>query len=169
MEKIPEAPESRSRFIAFLLSMVPGGGYLYLGLMRRGLQTMLLFFGTIFVSATIQMEALTALILPIIFFYTVFDTQQFVKKINHGYPLEDRELFDWGSWESKRNIIGIILIIIGAIALLNNFAPYIIPYRLVKNVLPPLLIISAGVYMLYWSAGKKEKEGQSNGSQTPED
>ncbi len=169
MEAIPEVPENKSRFIAFLLSMIPGGGYLYLGLMKRGLQAMLLFFGTIFVSATIQMEALTALVLPIIFFYTVFDTQQLVKKINHGYQLEDRELFDWGSWESKRNIIGLILIVIGAVALINNFAPYIIPYRFVKNMLFPLLIMSIGIYILYRNTGKKDKEADDDGSQIPKD
>lgn len=169
IEAIPQVPENKSRFIAFVLSMIPGGGYLYLGLMKRGLQAMLLFFGTIFVSAMIQMEALTALVLPIIFLYTVFDTQQFVKKINLGYPLEDRELFDWGSWESKRNIIGIILVIIGAVALINNFAPYIIPYRLVNNVLPPLVIMSIGIYILYRSTGKKGKEAINDGSQNHED
>ncbi|GBF31970.1 membrane protein [Desulfocucumis palustris] len=169
MEKIPEVQENKSGFIALLMSMIPGGGYLYLGLMKRGLQTMLLFFGTIFISAAIQMEELTALILPIIYFYTVFDTQQYVKNINRGYPIEDRELFDWGSWENKRSIIGIALIIIGAMALFNNFAHYLIPYRLIKNALPPILIIGVGMYILYLSTGKKEKEENSDGSQTSED
>ncbi len=44
-------PGNKSKFWAFILSLIPGVGYMYLGLMRRGLEVMTLFFGTIFVSS----------------------------------------------------------------------------------------------------------------------
>ncbi|KJS17330.1 MAG: hypothetical protein VR69_05775 [Peptococcaceae bacterium BRH_c4b] len=166
---IPESMENKSRFIAFILSLIPGCGYLYLGLMKRGLQAMLVFFGTIFFSAMLQMDVLTALVLPVIFFYTVFDTQQFVKRINQGYHVEDKELFDWGLWENKSNIIGAILILLGIMALANNFIPYVIPYGFIRNVFPPLLIVGIGIYILYRNAGQKGKGADDNGNQKPED
>jgi hypothetical protein len=165
---IPEKMETKSKFIAFVLSLLPGCGYLYLGLMKRGLQAMVIFFGTIFFSVMIQMDELTALVLPVIFFYTVFDTQQFVKKINYGCHVEDRELFDWGIWENKRSIIGVGLILMGVLGLAKNFIPYFIPYAFIKNALLPLLIAGLGVYILYHSTGKKEKGDDTSGNQTPE-
>lgn len=164
-----EITDSKSRFIAFILSLIPGGGYLYLGLMKRGLQAMLVFSGTIFLSAMVQMEALTALVLPVVFFYTVFDTQQFVKRMNQGCPVEDKELFDWGVWENKSTIIGAILILLGIMALVNNFVPHIIPYGFMRNIFPPLLIVGLGIYILYRNAGRRGKEASGNGNQKPED
>jgi len=154
---------SKSRLLAFLLSLVPGGGYFYLGLMKRGLQTIILFFGTIFFSSIIRLEALTAFVLPVLVFYSVFDTQQLLKKMAEG-TVEDRELFDWGSWESKRSLLGAALIILGIFALLNNMLPYLINYHLIGRILPPILILGLGVYILYKNTAAKgvSQDGNNN-------
>lgn len=139
----------KSRFLAFLFSLVPGGGYFYLGLMKRGLQTMVIFFGTFFLAVTTNLEALVAFVAPILIFYSVFDTQQLLNQITEGQLVEDRELFDWGSWDSKRGLIGAALIVLGSLALLDNLAPYFIDMYTLRRFTAPLLIIGAGVYILY--------------------
>ncbi|MCL6478907.1 MAG: hypothetical protein K6T65_10880 [Peptococcaceae bacterium] len=160
-------PGPKSRFWALFFSLVPGGGYLYLGLMKRGLQTMVIFFGAFFLSSMANIEVMMAFVAPIVFFYSVFDTQQLLARINEGQMVEDRELFDWGSWQGKHNIIGAILIVVGLLALLNNLAPYLLPYYALNRVVPPLLIVGIGVYILYKNtAGKEEK---ANGNGKPED
>lgn len=158
---LPGRPGIKSRFWAFVLSLVPGGGYFYLGLMKRGLQAMLIFFGTFFAGAMANLDPLPAFVAPIMIFYSVFDTQQLLRKMNEGQAVEDRELFDWGSWESKRPVIGAALIILGLFALLNNLAPYLFPYILNRFV-PPLVIVGIGVYILYRNTGKGGN-GSGNG------
>lgn len=144
----------RRKFLAFLLSLVPGAGYFYLGLMKRGLQAIVLFFGAIFVAGLANLDVLAAFVCPVMIFYSVFDTQQLLNRMNAGELVEDRELFDWGSWDSKRGLIGAALIILGLFALLNNLAPYFINYRLISRIAPPLLIVGIGIYILYKNTGK---------------
>ncbi len=148
----------KSLFWAFVLSLIPGVGYLYLGLMRRGFQTMVIFYGTIFLAAAANFGAITALVLPVIMFYTIFDTLQLLKQMNEGEHVEDKLLFETGSLESKRGLVGIGLIVLGALALLNNLLPYFFSYHYFMNrFVPPLLILALGIYILYRNAGRREK------------
>lgn len=161
---LPGHTGRKSGFLAFILSFLPGAGYFYLGLMKRGLQTMVLFFGSIFISSMANIEQLMAFVAPVLVFYSIFDTQQLLRRMNEGLPVEDKELFDWGTWESKRNIIGAGLVLIGLLALINNMAPYFLPYHILNRVVPPLLIISIGVYILYKSVWKGGSGGGNQNS-----
>lgn len=152
----------RRKFLAFLLSLIPGGGYFYLGLMKRGLQAMVIFFGAFFVSQMANMDFLAAFVTPIMIFYSVFDTQQLLNRMNAGEIVEDRELFDWGSWQSRHNLIGGALIVLGLLALMNSLAPYLFDYHLVSRIVPPVVIIGIGIYILY----KNTKKGGDGSGDT---
>lgn len=160
---LPGNAGTKNRFLAFILSLLPGGGYLYLGLMKRGMQTLILFFGSIFISDMARLDHLIAFVVPVLIFYSVFDTQQLLRRMNDGLPVEDRELFDWGTWESKRSMIGAGLLILGLFALVNNLSPFIIPYHMLNRIIPPLLIMGIGVYILYRST---RKGGAGDGNQS---
>jgi glucan phosphoethanolaminetransferase (alkaline phosphatase superfamily) len=144
----------KNKFLAFLLSLVPGAGYYYLGLMRKGLQAMVVFFGAIFISGMANLDFLAAFVVPVMIFYSVFDTQQLLNRMIAGEPVEDRELFDWGSWKGKQSLVGGALIVIGLFALLNSLAPYFIDFHRISRIVPPLLIIGIGVYILYKNTKK---------------
>jgi hypothetical protein len=92
--KTPEPELGYKRpFLAFMLSLLPGVGYLYLGLMRRGLQTMVVFYGAFFIDrCALSSDRFTALVLPEPLFYTVFDSLQALMKINEGQQGEDKLL-----------------------------------------------------------------------------
>ena len=92
---------------------------------------------------------------PILVFYSVFDTQQLLNKMSEGQPVEDQELFDWGSWDSKRGIIGAALIILGVFALLENLMPYFVDTYAIHRFAAPLLIIGAGVYIPYRNTSRR--------------
>lgn len=142
--------EKKSKLWAFLFSLVPGVGYLYLGLMTRGLHTMILFFGSIFVASFIGFDQLMALVVPVVVFYSVFDTQQLVKNLNEGMEVEDKQLFDIKKIPFNQSWIGYTLIFIGIMALLNNVLPFYYPvFHAVQRILPPVLIIGLGVLILY--------------------
>lgn len=138
----------KSRFWTFLLSCIPGAGYMYLGLMKRGLQAMVTFFGAVFVSDLISMGSIMALILPVLMFYTIFDTQQLVRKINAGEKVKDEELFRVNWLKIEHKWIGYGLIAIGALALLNNTLPLLFDTYVFRAVVGPILIIVVGIYIL---------------------
>lgn len=147
--------DKKSRFWAFVFSLVPGVGYLYLGLMNRGLQTMALFFGTIFAASFINFEQLMGLVVPVTMFYSIFDTQQMVKSINSGEQVEDKQLFDFKSITINQSWIGYAFVVIGILALLNGVLPQYIPgFYVFRSFLPPLLVIGVGVLILYRSTRK---------------
>ncbi|WP_418792231.1 hypothetical protein [Phosphitispora sp. TUW77] len=137
----------KSRLWSFVFSMVPGAGYMYLGLMKRGLQTMVAFFGSIFVASFIGFEELMSLIAPVLIFYSIFDTQQLVKRINDGISIEDIPFWDIKNIPFNQKWLGYTLIAIGFLALLSNM-PINIPFWF-KRMLPPVIIIGLGVAILY--------------------
>lgn len=162
-EEPKTANSSRSTFWAFFLSIIPGAGYLYLGFMKRGLQTMIIFYGTIFLAAATEFGAITALVLPVVIFYTIFDTLQLLKQINHGQVVEDVPLIETGFLESRGGLVGIALIVIGALALLNNILPDYLPYHYLMNrLVPPLLILALGIYIFYKNTRRGEQNGDSD-------
>ncbi len=158
--KLKAGSSEKSLFWAFVLSLIPGVGYLYLGLMRRGLQAMVIFYGTIFLAAAVNFGAITVLVLPVIMFYTIFDTLQFLKQMNEGQYVEDKLLFETGTLESKQSLVGVGLIVLGVLALLNNLLPSFFSYHYyINRFVPPLLILALGIYILYRNTGRKDNNG----------
>ncbi|MTI85182.1 MAG: hypothetical protein FH756_15120 [Firmicutes bacterium] len=153
------SPGNKSKFWAFVSSLIPGVGYMYLGLMRRGLESMILFFGTIFVSSIIHMDELVPFVLPVIFFYSIFDTQRLVGQMIDGYQVRDQALLDWEKIGSRSTIIAYVLIGLGTLALLNNLLPQVFFYNgLANRLVPPLLILGLGIFILYRSTRKGGSE-----------
>lgn len=146
----------KSRFWAFVFSLIPGVGYLYLELMNRGLQTMLLFFGSIFISSFINFEQIMALVVPVVMFYSIFDTQQLVKKMNSEEQVGDRPLFDLKAITFNQSWIGYGLIVIGLLALLNGVLPRYLPILgFIRSIMPSILIIGTGLLILYRNTRKE--------------
>ncbi|OPX87693.1 MAG: hypothetical protein A4E53_02405 [Pelotomaculum sp. PtaB.Bin104] len=141
----------RSKLLVLLISLLPGAGYMYLGLMNRGLQTMIIFFGTIFVAAMTNIGEITALVLPVTMFYSIFDTLQLARRMNEGAPIEDKPLIDTGKHTNWHNLLGYGLLGIGLLALANNFLPYLFDYWFMHKLFSPLLIIATGIFILYRS------------------
>jgi hypothetical protein len=157
----------RGAFIVLILSLLPGGGYMYLGLMNRGLQALIIFFGSIFLAAVAHLGVFTGLAIPVLMLYSIFDSQQLAAQMNAGQFLEDEPYIDLGSpdWQG---ILGYILIGLGIIALFDNFVPdAFIPGFLVRLV-PPLCIIAAGAYILYRSL-RKSAGRRNTGDSVQED
>lgn len=147
--------EAGSGFWTFVFSFIPGGGYMYLGLMKRGLQTLILFFGSIFVGLVLRFQEIIPLALPVIMFYTIFDTRAIWKQMRQGLPVEDEDLLDLGIWEQRGRVVAYVLIVIGALILLNNLFPYYYFTEILFRLLAPLLIIGLGVYILYRNTRKE--------------
>lgn len=147
-------------FWAFVLSLIPGVGYMYLGLMNRGLQAMIIFFGSIFLAAMTHLDALLSFVLPVVLFYSIFDTLQLARQLREGLHVTDKPLFNLGQNYNWQSYLGYALVGLGVLALLNNLLPYIFDYGIVHRLISPILIIAIGILILYKSLGR----GKQNGS-----
>ncbi len=159
-------------FWAFVFSLIPGAGQMYLGLMKKGIQIMTLFFALISVSALLN--TLQLLIFGvIIWFYSFFDCFHIKKAVNEGLVIEDRLIYDIGIKGINYKYVGIGLIVVGVLAILNNGLAELFRYIrmhysesfyrvfvFIRESTFPIAIIIIGVFVLRKSmVEKKSKEG----------
>ncbi|WP_235941510.1 hypothetical protein [Paenibacillus puerhi] len=165
----------KSKWVAGILSfMIPGTGQLYLGLMQRGLGIMVLFMLDIFaivyfaVSESIPLIVLFSLLLPIMYFYNIFDALQQTDRVNGwGEPLDYPEgrgfdLTDGshGHLKGKRkrgNSFGYLLIIAGIVLFLAAGRPEWLDqvFEFMSSTLGALLLIGLGLFLFFRESMKK--------------
>ncbi|KGK87240.1 hypothetical protein [Clostridium sp. HMP27] len=156
----------RSSFLTFLAALIPGVGYMYLGLMKKGLEALAIYLLIEPVFGIIGLGI--AGILKIIFwFYTFIDTFNLANRIDQGEIIMDSSFImdkfinNNGTMtnnfqaSSKKlwNVIGILFIIIGIMAILDKTLVGLDVYYYVKSVmnkfLVPIILILFGVYILF--------------------
>lgn len=125
--------KNKNKFFTLLFSCYPGGGHMYLGFMKQGLQLMILF-SAIFAIATISyIFQPIAFALPILVAYSIFDAGN--KRSNMIEPDDsDLELFKWLNIRNTGSLKEVnyyktgayILIIMGVYMLFDNVAVNII-------------------------------------------
>lgn len=151
---------AKSPFLAFIFSLVPGVGHMYLELMQRGLTIMITFFGAIAIAAGFNGPEVAILVLPVLYFYSVFDALQLRRRINAGESVKDKPLYTWQQvegWLSLRpgqtqTLLAYAMILYGGLKLLQNWLPPLSAfgyrYSLRSLSMFPLLLILAGVWLL---------------------
>lgn len=144
----------KSKGLTFFLSFVPGAGHLYLGLMNRGLQFLILFFGTIFISSMFITE-LFGFLLPVIWFYCLFDALQQYNKIQESGEVIDTPIISWMQFTKHKFWFGWGLILFGIYLFVEKFVfeTYGWQYSSTfKTVFFAIMLILIGIYLLF---GKK--------------
>lgn len=117
---IPPRPKRRPRkrkFIAGLLAAVlPGTGHLYLGLLRKGVSVIflivldivaLLYFSSIGMQINVPLLILLGLLIPVLYFYNVFDALQNADRILRfpdEHDLEELETIQSSTTTSRRRV-----------------------------------------------------------------
>lgn len=117
----------KNKFLTFCCSLIPGAAHMYMGFMKIGISLMSIFWATIFLGATFNMDVIL-LFLPIIWFYSFFDANnKNTIDDEEFYQLEDDYLFHIKQfeqlqtlWNRKGNTIIAVLLIFGGIYLLIN-------------------------------------------------
>lgn len=153
----PRRVSPKSPFLAFVLSLVPGVGHMYLELMGRGLSFLVLFFGALALSVLLEAGEIMAFFGPVIYFYSVFDALQFRRRINAGEAVADRPVVSWRQVEvwlnlkpgQTQNLFAYLLIIFGALKLAQNLLPWGFLFR--HNPIAsmsPILLVVAGLWLL---------------------
>lgn len=165
----------RNKFLVFCWAFIPGAGQMYLNMMKKGLAIMVMFWSVIAVTALLSMEALL-FILPIIWFYSFFDTFNSARyNYDQRLQLDHRfgEMFIAGGWVTQSMTVfkgkapvyvAAGLIALGSYLLWRAIVSPILWYitlpdwayqilRNIPNTFVAIAIITAGVLML-----KREKK-----------
>jgi len=156
--------EKRNSFLTFLTALIPGVGYMYLGLIKKGVQALALFFIIKEIFPMIGIGFLDNIILVPFWFYTFFDTFNIAGKINRGEQVSDSEfIFEKYNWNTFNNnapsrdrrfflLLAWTLIVLGILAILNRILDGNSFYYLVLSSINayffPALLIVAGLYLL---------------------
>jgi len=158
-----------SGLLFFIYLLVPGLRHMYLGLMKRGLEFLVAFFGSI--GVVMLLGNVGEILIPavfIIWFYSAFDSYQCRKIMVRGEKIEDRPIFQGYSLEQvkdyigqRRSLVGIGVIILGVFMLLKQLRWFMGNYvdsrvvRVMYDVINlgfdsiiPILFIVGGVYLL---------------------
>jgi hypothetical protein len=156
----------RSSFLTFLSALIPGVGYMYLGLMKKGLEALAIY---LLIEPVFGIVGLGfAGILKVIFwFYTFIDTFNLANRIDHGEIIMDSSFvmdkfmnnngtkvnnFEVSS-KKLWNVIGILFIVVGIIAILDKtlvgFDVYYHVKSMISQFLLPTLLVVFGGYLLF--------------------
>jgi hypothetical protein len=147
---IPALNNRKITAIAF--SMIPGAGHMYLGLLKQGAQLMTAFFLVMAVTDWLNMNLL-AFILPVLWFYSVFDAYHLLEEETDGLQPDESPLFNW--FTNHPAWIGWGLIIMGGLVIVQRIiAPYMVIMlsaqvrNFVETVVVALILIVGGIAML---------------------
>jgi hypothetical protein len=143
------AGEGTSPGLAFLLGLMPGVGAIYNGQYAKGLVHVVIFglLISIMKSGAGEMEPLFGMIVAVWYLYMPFEAYHTAKKRQRGEPVDEFSgLIAFKRRGHSSNLAGVVLIAAGALFLLINFE-VIRLYEIIRFW--PLVLIGAGVYMLY--------------------
>lgn len=153
----------KSRTMGLLLAMVPGAAHMYLGLMKRGGQLMILFFGSLYILDVLGLSIFLFLV-PLVWFYGFFDALQQVGRYGRE-PLTDKPLLE--NFEANRGWMGVLLVALGLYYVLKTLVmPFIDLYvpdlgflrdlePYIRNAVVAMLLIGGGIKLM--NAGRRGK------------
>lgn len=111
-----------SKFWAFVFSLVPGVGHMYLGLMRQGLFFLLLIFACIAIG-NISYEGILFFFLgTVVWFYSFFDAYHIRKRIDNNEDILNKHLISDKIFklDIKKKYIAVGIIVLGVYLLFNE-------------------------------------------------
>ena len=149
--------ERRSGFVTFLVSLIPGAGYMYFGMLKKGLETMVLFFLIPTILRYVGMNFIVPVFCIPFWLYTFFNTYHIAHKVDRGEILEDQSWFEKGGFgfdsdniinNNSFKIIAWCLIIIGGLAIVNKIFAEFQPLYVIRSYLVPIGFVIIGLYLL---------------------
>jgi hypothetical protein len=179
----------KNRFLTFIFSLIPGGGLMYLGYMKKGLQFMLMFtaaglLGGFFIDLnTGWFAAMFLLTMPVIWFYQMFDAMHTVNRmkdqgvelpVDDGFIIPEKlSRFYPSQNRTVSRIIAGILILAGSVSLISNVVNNLWSFPIRRDVLDAIsgvrhnivpgivsiILIVIGIKLLTGGKAKKTDDG----------
>jgi len=150
--------------LAFFLGMIPGVGAIYNGQYAKGIIHVVILGLLLSISSSGSidgLEPLFGLLTAVFWFYMAFEAYHTAKRRMLGEPVDEfSSLVDLRSG-ARSPLTPILLIVLGAIFLLNNLG--VLPMREVLRWWP-VLLIAVGLWMLVEQFGGRRKAGDDAGT-----
>jgi TM2 domain-containing membrane protein YozV len=83
--------ENRNKFLTFILACIPGVGQIYLGLFKKGIQLLALFFLIEPILSFIGIHYFSEILQILIWCYAFFDTFEIAKRLDRGQVVQDTD------------------------------------------------------------------------------
>lgn len=155
-----QKPPRKSKFVSVLLAVIfPGLGHFYLGLMQRGLLMMMLLaldivsivYFTSNMGTNVPLIVLLALLLPVIYFFNLFDAMQHTDKVNI------QALYGTPTVVKQGPLLGIVLVCVGLMLLLFAVDPSWLRWLFndIGSFLGAGVLIVGGLYVLFKESRKR--------------
>ncbi|MFQ9977276.1 hypothetical protein [Clostridium cadaveris] len=157
----------RNSFLNFICACIPGVGFMYNGLIKKGISVLVLFMLAFEIPSMLYIHSLQMVLGLPIWFYSFFTTFDVYKRINNGEYIDDKVIIGEETLEniiiSKnfRKGIGIVLIVLGVFAFIRsisedfNLIPYF-EYRF-RRYVGPVALIALGIFILMKSKNHNTK------------
>lgn len=164
----------RSNFLNFIFACIPGAGYMYNGLLKRGLEVLLGFGFITLLGDFLHLGVLVPALLIPFWFYTFFDTFNVKTRLDHGEYIEDKFILldDPSNFKISFNklnlrVVGTIFVVIGFFSvfnlIINDIATYFSLnidlhrlYYTIRSYFVPILFIGFGLYLLRKNKSSKD-------------
>lgn len=152
-----------STFWSTVFSFIPGGGHMYLGVMKRGLQFMLAFFGIIALANFFYSADFLIFFSTVVWFYSFFDCYHTRKKLENGEKVDEDLIFPMDIKNINVRHLGAGLVFLGGLILLNEFFDQLVyitnrmninsefirvTIRLIRDSIFPVVLIVIGFFIL---------------------
>ncbi len=152
------------KFMFFCFAMVPGAAQMYMNLFKRGFQLMFGFIASIVLFSYINTEGIIPLITIPMWFFSFFDSYAIRRKIRDGEIVEDNLIFDYGIIIKNKGMVGVAMLVLGALGTINAFEYSPLQYMLgghiyssIKRSVISVALIIAGIYVLLKSRNSERK------------
>lgn len=163
----------RNEFLTFICACIPGVGYMYNGLIKRGVQVLGLYILIGIVLDIIGLDFLSPVIRIPFWLYTFFDTYNVARRMDNGEVIMDSDFvlkryIDYGSYsENDGNksifnarinkkgwlILGWSLVILGLLSVVNRLYLNSDIYRIFRSNISqyffPAVFIFVGCFLLF--------------------
>ncbi len=143
---------NRNGFVNFICACIPGVGYMYNGLLKKGLELLIIFLLVPVVLDIIGLSSLEAVIMVPLWFYSFFGTYSVVNRQQSGEAIQDESIFLGNKGLNMKNanmkICGFGLILLGTLSILNRILKDMDIWYMVRSYVAPIVFIALGVYIL---------------------
>ena len=174
-----------NKALTVLLSLIPGAGHMYLGLMRRGISFMLAFAGSILAASAFSFFTLFSiafgLLIPVVWFVAFFDFWQYPRmtpeqqaEVKDEFLMVNQLSIPKGPVMRKLRVVAGLLLILTGLNLLYRYFGWYVLHELFRSqwmlelfdqlprFLAAIAIIAVGLLLIFWKSRQLKKEARSH-------
>lgn len=139
-------------FLNFIFACIPGVGYMYNGLLKKGVEILTIFIAAPILLDLFMLGDLIPLVIVPLWFYSFFSTYNIIRRREAGEVIEDQSVL-FGTDKIKlqqgnMKLLGVILILVGAFSIASRILRELHIWNVIRGYAAPVVFIILGLYIL---------------------